>query len=452
MAATPDPRIAGLPDLPARTWRLAGPGLVAAGGGGSGELVLWPYIASQAGLVFLWAAVAGIAVQWLLNTEVERYALATGETALSGFGPRWGVALVALAYAANLWPAWATASATVLTYLFGSGDPRWLAVAVLLAIGVVLTFAPVVYVMLERLVLAKLAALGLLAVLAVVFVIRGHTWAALGSAPRFPSGQLGTTLLLGAMAYAGGARNLAQGNWIRDKGYGMGLRKPRLTSALASHERYHDAAARVVPAGELDLARWRRWWRFANVEQAVAFGGVSLVSVVFVSMLAHASVFGSPAVQNATGFLKVEGLALQALAGGWFGYLFWAVAAIALFVTATGITDYTSRLAADLVKTRFPRSASESVLYLWLVWALVGAGVLVLALGRDQPVRLLTVSAWVASATTAVYSLLLYRLNTRSLPPAIGPGRARALALVLAGLAFAGLAAVTVQSSVGGGP
>src|SRR6266508_3292830 len=115
MAATPDPRIAGLPDLPARTWRLTGPGLVAAGVGVSGELVLWPYIASQAGLVFLWAAVAGIAVQWLLNTEVERYTLATGETALSGFGPRWGVALVALAYAANLWPAWATASATRAT-------------------------------------------------------------------------------------------------------------------------------------------------------------------------------------------------------------------------------------------------------------------------------------------------------------------------------------------------
>ena len=53
---------------------------------------------------------------------------------------------------------WATSSAAMLTYLFGAGDPRWIAIGILLVIGVILTFAPVVYVMLERLIAVKIAA------------------------------------------------------------------------------------------------------------------------------------------------------------------------------------------------------------------------------------------------------------------------------------------------------
>ena len=48
----------------------------------SGEYILFPYIASQAGLVFLWAAIVGVAVQFFINMEIERYTLATGETAI----------------------------------------------------------------------------------------------------------------------------------------------------------------------------------------------------------------------------------------------------------------------------------------------------------------------------------------------------------------------------------
>ena len=64
------------------------------------------------------------------------------------------------------------------------------------------------------------------------------------------------------------------------------------------------------------------------------------------------------------------------MVGGWFGILFWAVGAFSLFAAATGIVDYTSRLAADILKTTYLRSArvTESQLYFWLVWGLVGLG------------------------------------------------------------------------------
>ena len=53
----------------------------------SGEFILWPYIASQVGLVFLWGALLGVVTQFFLNMEIERYTLATGETALTGLQP-----------------------------------------------------------------------------------------------------------------------------------------------------------------------------------------------------------------------------------------------------------------------------------------------------------------------------------------------------------------------------
>jgi hypothetical protein len=56
---------------------------------GSGELILWPYITSQVGLALVWLSAVGITVQWFLNMEIERYTLATGETAVTGFSRMW---------------------------------------------------------------------------------------------------------------------------------------------------------------------------------------------------------------------------------------------------------------------------------------------------------------------------------------------------------------------------
>ena len=77
----PPAELRELPEPPVRLWRLVGPGVVMAGVGlSSGEFILWPYIASQAGLSFLWAAALGVLTQFFLNMEIERYTLATGET------------------------------------------------------------------------------------------------------------------------------------------------------------------------------------------------------------------------------------------------------------------------------------------------------------------------------------------------------------------------------------
>jgi hypothetical protein len=134
--------------------KVLGPGVIAAGIGlASGEFILWPYITSQVGLGFLWAAVVGVVTQFFINMEIERYTLATGETALTGFSrywKHWGLVFALMTFLANAWPGWITSSATLLTFIVGGGNVKLLSILGLAAIAIALTLAPVVYTVVER--------------------------------------------------------------------------------------------------------------------------------------------------------------------------------------------------------------------------------------------------------------------------------------------------------------
>jgi hypothetical protein len=454
-----DRHVRDLPAPPRDLWRIVGPGVMAAGVGlSSGEFVLWPYIASQVGLVFLWGAVLGVVTQFFLNMEIERYTLATGETAMSGFNRfwrHWGLVLGILVYFANLWPGWAMSSATLATFIFG-GNARYIAVASLLVIGAALTLAPVVYVALERLLFVKVAAVVIVMALAIWLAIDADSWRALPAAfstgARIPT-ELGFALLMGAAAFAGagGGQNLCQSNWIRDKGFGMGRYVPRLVSPVTGVEEAAPVAVSYIfETNAANMARWRTWWRFANVEQALTFVLVTIITIGLTSLLAHSTLYGTPGLPNNVTFLLTEGRQLQSIVGPWFGILFWAVGSFSLFASAMGIVDYTSRLAADVLKTTYlSRSpVSESRLYFRLVWGMVGLGSVIILSGFDQPLVLLVISACTGGAIMFLYSFLLIVLNRRALPPAIAPGPFNIATLVWATLFFGVLCALTIWQQV----
>ncbi|MBF8189140.1 Nramp family divalent metal transporter [Nonomuraea sp. K274] len=454
----PSVTVRDLPEPPSSRWRIIGPGLVGAGVGlASGEFILWPYIASQVGLVFVWGAAIGIITQWFLNMEIERYTLATGETALTGFSRmwrHWGLVFVLMTLCSNLWPGWVTTSATMVTYLTGSGagSVRWIAIGMLVVIALGLTLAPVIYTALERVIFVKIALVATLIVVALLFAINAESWAELGRGltveARFPVPDLEFAVLMGAIAYAGagGGQNLCQSNWIRDKGFGMGLYVPRLVSPVTGHE---EAAAstgfQFAPTKE-NLARWRQWWRFANVEQASTFAVVSFVTIALMSMLAYSTVFGRSGLANSIEFLRVEGQVLQDVVAPWFGVLFWVIGALALFASAMGIVDYTSRLASDTIKTVYLRDRAVSVnrVYFLVVWALALVGITILLVGFDQPLILLVFSASFAAVMMFVYSILLIILNRRALPDAIKVRSYRLGSLVWSVAFFGTLTVLTV--------
>ncbi len=450
------PQVRDLPEPPSRFRKVIGPGIIAAGVGmASGEFILYPYIASQVGLVFVWAAFVGLATQYFLNMEIERYTLATGETALTGFSRywrHWGLVFAIMAYFANIWPGWATSSATLVTYLVG-GSVVPIAIGMLLVIGVTLTMAPVVYQALEKIEFFKVAAVLVLIVVASVFAIEASDWA---DAPQIvteaglPYEELGFALLLGALAFAGagGGQNLCQSNWIRDKRFGMGAYVPRIVSPVTGHPEAAPSTGFVFEPTEENLGRWRRWWRLANLEQLTTFVAISFLTILFTSLLAYATVFGEEGLASDISFLEVEGNVLNDTVGGWFGTFFWIIGAISLFAAALGIVDYTSRLGADVLKTAYLKDANESKIYFGLVWGLVLIGCVVLLSGLDQPLVLLVIAAVTGGLMMFIYSALLLLVNRRTLPKEIRPGAGRVAALVWSFLLFGFLSVLTFNQQI----
>lgn len=453
----PRPEVRELPGQPTRYWRSIGPGIIAAGVGlASGEFILFPYIASQVGLVFVWAAIVGLLTQFVLNMEIERYTLATGETALTGFSRywrHWGLVFALLTYFANLWPGWALSSATLVTYLFG-GDPEYIGIVLLLAIGLILTLAPVVYVALERAQMLKVAAVLLLFVVAAVFAIGADAWSDVPQVVTkagIPAEELGFAVLLGALAFAGGGggQNLVQANWIRDKGYGMGSYVPRLVSPVTGSPEAVPSTGYVFRPEGKNLARWRGWWRFANTEQLATFVLITFITILFTSLLSYSTVFGQGGLANDISFIEVEGNVLADRVGPWFQYLFWFIGAFSLFAAALGIVDYTSRLAADVVKTSYAREANESKLYARLVWGLVVIGIVVLLAGFSQPLVLLVISAVVGGFMMFLYSGLLILINRRILPKPIRVRGWRLAGLFWSIALFGTLSVLTFSDQIG---
>lgn len=429
-----------LPDPPPLR-KLLGPSVILVGVGvASGEYILFPYIASQAGLVFLWAAVVGVAVQFFINMEIERYTLATGETAIGSFQRLWrpwGGILAAGAILATMWPGWATSAATVFTFAVGGGDPNLIAIGILLVIGAILTASPVVYNTVEKLQFIKVGAILAFMVIAIFAAIKATAFedstAVVTSFGTFP-GEIQLAILVGALAAAGagGANNLVQSNWIRDKGFGMGEYVPRIVSPITGQEEAAPDADRLsFPTDEANLGRWNEWWKRANLEQFVSFACVATVTICVFSLLAYSTVFQNPDLPESSGFdfISLEASVLDGAVGDWFGTMFLAVGAISLFAAALGIVDYVSRLVADVLHTRDSKW-SESRMYFAVVWTMITFGSLILLLGFDQPLVLLTISTVMGGAIMTVYTVLLLITNRRYLPKAIQLGGYRRVILI----------------------
>ena len=444
-ASAGDVQVRDLPEAPALR-KLIGPGVITVGiGMAAGEFILWPYATMNFGLSLLWLAVVTLGVQLIINMEIERYTLATGETAVQGFThfwKPWGLFICLAGLFQYAFPGWATSAASVLAILTG-GSPQWIATGALVVIGLLLTTSPVIYTLVERVEFFKVGATIVFLVVVVTSVITAATWQDAGSAVVTEFGQLpdgiAITLVLSLLgaAGAGGVHNLVISNWIRDKGYGMGAHVPRLTSAVTGHEEPALGTAFSFPQDEANLARWQVWWRRANIEHFVSFFVICLITIVIMSMLAYETVFGLAIAEAADAtFLESQGDVLGTLVGSWFRVFFFVVCAISLFAAALGLLDVIGRLVTDVVKSNYLSEESrwtESKLYFVVVWAEIALGCVILAAGLTQPLVLLTISTCAASVVTFFYSGLLIKLNTSDrLPAAI---RLRGSRLV--GMSFA---------------
>jgi len=431
--------------------------LLLAGAIGSGEYVLWPSIASQVGLVLVWLVILGVGTQYFLNMEIERYTLATGETAVTGFTrlwKPWGVLFIIMGVLAWMWPGWATGGTTTLSFALGFSEDSipYITIGILVLIGLVLTFSPVVYQTIEKIQFFMVALIVLFIIYAAFTLLGGDGYEALGrgfvEVDKIPDGvaDVGAAALLGAIAFAGagGVMNLVQSNWVRDKGLGMGAKLPKVVSPFTGEEVAAPTTGYFFHRDEENMRKWNGWWKVANREQFWTFFVIGAVALMVFMTLTFVTVGAGGTDAESFDFINLQGEALKAEQGAWLGTLFWLIGSVVLFSTNLTVVDMIGRLTADVLKTTTLRDNdqwSESRLYFITVWTMILFGSIILLVGVDQPLLLLVIASALNGLVMAVYSVLLLQLNRWTLPREIGLRGFRFVAILWA-VAFYGFFSV----------
>ena len=332
----------------------------------------------------------------------------------------------------NLFPGWVTTSATAITYTFGINEDlyRYIAVGLLVTIGLIVSLSPVIYQSIEKIEMVLVSVILIFLVFAIFIATeRSVSAGVFTNAPQsvadFPGtlSTVGAATLLGAIAFAGagGANNLVQSNYIRDKGLGMGARIPNIVSPITGEEEAAPGLGYTFPTNEENLNRWKRWWRVANQEQFFLFYVVGLLSLIALSVLAFSTLGIQKNVTGDLTFIKDEGNILGEVVAPWFATFFFTAASIKLFSTNLGILDWVSRLTADSLKVSFLAESqfwSESKIYLTVVWTMITIGSVIILTGIE-PVVLLIIASSGGGFVMALYSTMLIVLNRRALPDEI---------------------------------
>jgi hypothetical protein len=399
---------------------------------GSGELILWPWITTQVGLALVWLSVLGISVQFFLNMEIERYTLVTGETAVTGFSRMWvgwSVVFVLGAILPNTIPGWAASGSELFTFIFGLGEGAIPIVATifLISIATAITLSPVVYQILEK-VQAVLVVI-ILAFIALAIFIATDLSAWGGVVTEAPQGladlptywkEIGALAILGAVSFAGagGANNLCQSNYVRDKGMGMGIHIPNIVSPITGEEVAAPSLGYVPPSTEENDRRFRAWWKVANTEHLITFWFIGALLLVALCVLVFSTIGAKEFPEANLDFVKAEGEGLGKLIAPWFEQFFFIAGFVMLLSTNIGIMDYVGRITGDSLKVTVLRDSefwSESKLYVTVVWIMAIGGSILIWTGI-QPIVLLLLSASGGFFVMAAYSTLLNFLNRRHLP------------------------------------
>lgn len=468
--------------------KLIGPSFILLGLGlGSGEIILWPYLASNYGLGIIWGTVVGITFQFFINMEVERWALINGESIFVGFArwlgwlPLW---FILSTFAGFGWPGIGLAGAQILGNALGIHNYHLLGVTVFLLIGLILTLGKVLYNTVETfqkyliligIPLILLATLALVQPKDLLALLLGLVGIGSGDASLHPfSGQgsyfllpksIALTTFLGALAYsgAGGNLNLAQSFYVKDKGYGMGRYAQKITSILRRPRQpktdQHSSLAGTTfdPEQEENLRNFRNWWRVINWEHLIVFWALGLFTMLLLALLAYTTTFGHSGTQQGIAFLLTESRIIAQRTLPLLGTLFLLVSAAMLFSTQLGVLETTSRIITEnllLLRQQLTSRAGHhpeegnydvSKIFYLVLWTQIIFGIAIFLLGFDEPRALITLGAVLNAFAMFFYIGMILYLNNRKLHPQLRPSGLRNLVLLAAWLFFGFFSLLTLR-------
>jgi hypothetical protein len=457
---------------------VVGPGVIVLGLSiGSGEFLLGPAVFVRHGLSLLWVTTVAVTLQAIFNTEVMRYAVATGEPVFTGFmrtrpsSLLWAIVYVTFYLLQFGWPVFAGTAAGAIFFLFqqrlpGPGDAETIysiATGIFLACIAILSVGRRIVRTLEVLnwviVAATLSGFLVLA----LFFVPARTWlaglVALGgfdlANARFSLLPAGADFfLIGALvAYsgAGGATNITLANWARDKGYGMGERAGYIPAAVGGTRVHLAHTGFTFAPGDTAMRRWRGWWRIVRADQWGVFFTGALLGMMLPALLYVTFIPRGSDIQG-LGISAALASSVGARAGATVGGAIAFLGAWILFKTQLDNFEGMVRAITDMLWTgsrrvRTWRGGDVRAVYYSVLVTLVVWGIFALRLA--QPMVLLKLSANVAGVVLIVASLHLLYINTRLLPEHVRPPLWRRLALVALALFYGFFVTLSLRSVLG---
>ncbi len=396
---------------------------------GSGELLFTPRVGALHGYQLLWAMLVAVALKWVINREVGRYAVCTGHTLLHGFnglpGPRgWAVWLILvpqLFVAVTAIAGLAGGAATALILVLPGPPLVWMIVSVLLS-TVLVTFGR--YHRVER--VATIIGVGVaIAAVSAAIAVGPDPAAMLGGLRPRLSGDVDYGEILPWLGFmmSGAAGMIWYWYWMVAKGYGA-ARRSRGGSSSG------------------DIARLRQWIVQMTFDNTVAVIGTVLIAVAFLVLGAE--------------LLKPSGLVpeeqrvadtLGRLLGdvwGPAGYWFMVVGVfVGFWDTVLSDQDGHGRMFADGARLLMPgvRKYSEETVRRAFVIGLVTVLPIALYAFVGEPVRLLKAAGAIEAAHIPVVAALTLYLNRRQLPAPLRPSAPVIVATSAAAIFFTAFAA-----------
>ncbi|KKR15154.1 MAG: hypothetical protein UT43_C0006G0024 [Parcubacteria group bacterium GW2011_GWC1_39_29] len=421
---------------------------------GTGELIMWPHLVTKYGLGLIWLAILGITVQYFINQEVARHALATGESFFTSssrlfkwFAPFWILSSVLL----YVWPGWATAIGTTLKELMGFGSYMQWAFASLILVLILTFTGRVAYHLLERTLKIIIPAFFFLLIISTTLIIRARgineLWGAFESFKNIPK-DVDVNVLLGAVVFAGagGLLNLCVSLWYRDKQIGMGKYVGRIINPITGKIEAVSYKGYSFSNNEHNNERWKKWMRFVRIDQGLIFWFISVITILLLSLNAYLILTPMGLVPEGLDVAVVQAHIFGEVWGE-FGFdLFLLMAFLMLFSVMWTIIDAFTRIVADVVYVNSQigpftkyltkiRNISLSHLYYGLIILIILINMLLLSF--RQPLVLLTISAVMGGFVMVIYIPILIYLNNFKLPKQLRPSILTNVAL-FCGLLFYG--------------
>jgi hypothetical protein len=432
-------KITDLPEVP-KISHIIGPSAIMLGLGlGSGELMFWPTLIAQNGWGFYWAFWIGVLTQFFMNTELQRWTIATGESIFQGLDrvhSVWPWFLLMFGTFQSAWPGWAAGAAEVFAAAVGLGQTNWVLPAAIFMVLIWLSYqiGPIMYNIVES-IETVLVTIAVLFAVILMFLIGSF-----GQLANIPAGAVNFGALpqdmdiatfLGGLAYAGvgGYGNLSQGVWAREKGFGMGryqgrVKNPIRGSDSESEEVYNNGF--TFRPTERNLKRWRGWWKVTQQEHFLTFAlGVFIVGTIGMTIAAEL------AAGTNQGAIDMWINVIIPQLGSLGAFLAYAMVFIALLTTQYAVFESFVRNCVDIIYEMYGRQAGwdlNRVFWgLMTLFALVGITIILARI--EEPWILLVVGAAAAGVMMWPYNAATIILNTTKLPAHLQPGWVRTIAM-----------------------